>query len=118
MIALILRDTTMIDPSKIEQFRLNKNWNQLQLAQKAKINPSVISRIERGLQKDCKLSVILAIASALDVRIDDLLTTRNETEYDVELEAAMQQLVKYPQAKQKQAAAILRGYLSSLEELS
>ena len=94
-------------------------WDQQTLAARAGITSPVISRLERGLQVDLRVSVLMALARALEIPVDTLLNVADvphQAEQTPELTAAIGRLQQLPLRKQKQAAAILQGYLSSLED--
>jgi len=108
----------MLNISKIAELRKQKGWDQQTLAKEAGIDPSLISRLERGLQEDFKLSVIIALSKALGVSIDMLLEVQHqviEPILDPELIAIINLIGQKPQRIHLQAAAILRGYLSFVE---
>ena len=106
-----------IKNSRIVELRLQKKWDQKQLAQEARVAQSVISRLERGLQADFKISVIAAVAKALGVSVDSLLTNPYQAdtgEIAIELREVMIELSNQPKSIQRQAAGILRGYVATL----
>jgi len=108
---------TRVNPQMLRFLREAKGWDQLTLANKAGINPSVISRLERGLQKDFKISIIVALAQTLETSVDSLLTAPNhpvQTELTVELEATMKEISRLGKNYQHQVAAILQAYLSAM----
>lgn len=108
----------MLNIEKITQLRKNRGWEQGELAQIANVNPSVISRLERGLQDDFKLSVIIKIANALDVPIDDLLNKSDvEKPYELspELNSAINRIRRHSLTIQNRIAGMINGYLSVLE---
>lgn len=108
----------MLNIEKITQLRKNCGWEQGELAQIANVNPSVISRLERGLQDDFKLSVIVKIANALDVPVDDLLDksdTENPYELSPELNSAINRLRRHSLIVQNRIAGMISGYLAILE---
>ncbi len=100
----------------IRQIRAQQGWDQKSLAKAANVHPSVISRVERNLQEDVKLSVAIAIANALGGTIDSLLNreTWQPNELAPELLAVINQLRQRDEHTQRQAAGILSGYLSTL----
>ena len=107
----------IINNSKIVELRLQKKWEQKQLAEEAGVAQSVISRLEQGLQADFKISVIAAVAKALGVSVDSLLALPYQPdtgEIAVELAEVANELSKHPKPIQRQAAGILRGYLETL----
>ena len=57
---------------RIRRYRKEKGLTQAALAEKADIEPSNISHIERGATK-LGLPTIVSIANALEVTVDDLL---------------------------------------------
>lgn len=111
--------SSVIDGNVIRSVREAKGWDQLTLAQAAGINPSVVSRLERGLQDDLKASVLVALARALEVPVDSLLHPSLQQIPNVltpELVEVLADLARLAPAMQQQVAAILRGYLSTLPE--
>ncbi|GBG56066.1 transcriptional regulator [Sporomusaceae bacterium FL31] len=59
---------------KIAYFRKMKGYTQEELARRAQISTSYLSRIERGnYTKSVSLSVLLIIAQALEIDIDALV---------------------------------------------
>lgn len=107
-----------IDGRRITALREAKGWTQLELAEAAGVTPSVISRLERNLQADFKLSVVVAVADALETPLDVLLSrefaveTRGELIVDVR--SVLADLSTYPPAVQQHIAEIVRAYLSAL----
>jgi transcriptional regulator with XRE-family HTH domain len=111
--------SSVIDGNVIRSVREAKGWDQLTLAQAAGINPSVVSRLERGLQDDLRASVLVALARALEVPVDSLLhpsLRQAPTALTPELVEVLADLARLSPAMQQQVAAILRGYLSTLPE--
>jgi transcriptional regulator with XRE-family HTH domain len=110
----------LLNREKITALRQKKGWDQYELAQAANIAPSVISLLERGQRTDFRLSVVIGIADALGVRVNEILATQPELD-DLppslipELQAVVTKLAAQPDAIQRQAAGILNGYLSTLE---
>jgi len=58
----------------LRQIRKSKNISQEELADKAEIERSQISRIERGVQNP-KITTLILIASVLEVDVQSLLPT-------------------------------------------
>jgi len=58
----------------LRQIRKDKNFSQEKLANKAEIERSQISRIERGIQNP-KITTLIVIASVLEVEVQSLLPT-------------------------------------------
>src|SRR5687768_3834103 len=108
---------TLVDAQALRSLRESKRWDQQTLAHAAGIDPSVVSRLERGLQTDLKASILVALANALDVSVDALLSASGRHIDGTpipELAAVMTELLQLPEPQQRQVAAILRAYLSSL----
>ncbi|MBA3825915.1 MAG: helix-turn-helix transcriptional regulator [Ktedonobacterales bacterium] len=110
-----------IDGKMLRKRREAKGWDQLTLAQLAHIHPSVISRLERGLQTDLKVSVLIAIANALGVAVDSLLPADLSHEQrgplSPEVETILAEIAQLSMEQQRHVAAILRGYLSGLPDV-
>jgi transcriptional regulator with XRE-family HTH domain len=106
----------LISPQVLRAFREAKRWDQKTLAQAAGIDASVISRLERGLQLDLRVSVLVALADALNTPVDALLVKKHQhaTPTIPELTALAEQLGLLSEAHQRQVAAILRAYLASI----
>lgn len=56
----------------VKKLRKAKGWTQQQLAQKAGIVFSVLTKIEQGATKDPGLSTVMALAGALGIGLDEL----------------------------------------------
>ena len=107
----------VIDARVLRMRREAKGWDQLTLARKAGVNPSVISRLESGMQTDLKASVLVALAQALEISISALLATNIPDvmpDYLTELGAILAEISRLAPVYQRQVAAILYGYLISL----
>lgn len=107
----------LINGEKITLLRKQKGLDQRDLANAAGVDPSVISRLERNLQDDCMLSVIVHIAEALNVPVDELLIAGQsaiQKDLHPEFQAVIGVLAHFPPMIQQQAAGILRGYVSTL----
>lgn len=59
--------------TKIKRYRLSAGLSQAELAQKARISPNTVARLERG-EHQPTLATIEALAHALSVTISDLLS--------------------------------------------
>jgi transcriptional regulator with XRE-family HTH domain len=57
---------------KIKQLRINKNYNQTELAQKIGLERTSVTNIETGKQK-VTLATLYNISRSLDVSLDELL---------------------------------------------
>lgn len=106
----------MIRGETLRMLREVRQWDQQTLAHHTGIDPSVISRLERGLQNDLKASVLVKLAQTLEVSIDDLVGITSHQTYEIigELIALLPLLQQLSPAHQRQVAAILRGYLTTL----
>ena len=63
---------------KIAYYRKMRGYTQIQLAKRAKISTSYLSRIERGTyNKSVSLSVIFILAQALAIDIIELINDKN-----------------------------------------
>lgn len=58
----------------VRQIRIKRRWRQSDLARRARVSQSTISRLERGHFDNLSLKTLRGVAAALDVRID--LVTR------------------------------------------
>ena len=111
--------TRLIEGEKIATLRIAKKWTQQELAEHSGVNGSVISRLERNLQADFKLSVVLSIANVLETTIDNLLVESPQFEaghFEPELEAALQVLRQQSPRAQKQIASIIMAYISTQDK--
>jgi transcriptional regulator with XRE-family HTH domain len=110
---------TIIDPRLLRLHREAKGWDQLTLAQQAGVHPSVVSRLERGLQGDLRASVLINLAIALEVPVDALLPPTHQPPSPrevVELAALLTLIEQLPAPYQRQIAALLHGYLSAMPD--
>lgn len=109
----------ILQPQKIIALREQHGWDRKRLAQEANLSPSVITRIEKGQQQDFKVSVIVAVAKALDVPVDNLLSeAHNEIPFEFipELQAALFLLTRQPREAQLHVSGMIRGYLAVRSE--
>lgn len=107
----------IVDGEKVAALRKMRGWDQQTLAARVGITSSVISRMERNLQADYKLSVIAGLAEVFNVPVDALLhhtPPPGANELHPDLEAIVGALTERSADEQRQAAGILRGYLSTL----
>lgn len=78
-----------VNPFILTELRNKKKWSREQLAEKAKVNPKTISRIEHGRQRDTRPLTVRSLAGALDVeeaRLTLEVTVQNaRDQYDVTL---------------------------------
>ena len=59
-------------PNRIRALRLAKGLTQDDLARRAGLNPSQLSRLETGRRSTMLMTTARRLAGALEVRIDDL----------------------------------------------
>lgn len=111
---------SVVSAEKLRALREAKGWDQSTLAQVAGVYPSVVSRLERGLQDDLTASKLVALARALEVAVDALLTTPHEQPEapEPDLVAAISRVNRLSPAHQRQAAAILRAYILAMPDES
>lgn len=110
--------SAIVDGELIRQLRERRGWSQRELALAAQVDPSVVSRLERGLQDDVKLSVVVALARVLDVSIDHLVRIYRQKPGTLiaEMSFVIEQLAQQPIQVQRYAFGILRGLLSIAED--
>jgi transcriptional regulator with XRE-family HTH domain len=115
----------LISGQVLRAARQAKGWNQQALARQAGIDKSVISRLEREIQDDLKVSVLIALATALDLSVERLLKGPDRPPgalipllaAQIDRVAALpdaqiDRVAALPDAPQRQIAAIIQGYLS------
>src|SRR6185436_14361068 len=68
----------VINPQVLRALREARGWDQQTLATNADIDPSVVSRLERGVQHNLQASVLVVLAHALDVAVDTLLAAAHQ----------------------------------------
>lgn len=59
--------------TRVKELRESKNWNQAQLAEKAGVTRSQVTRLESGETRNINLSFLIALAKAFGVSTDYLL---------------------------------------------
>ncbi len=108
----------MISGDTLRTLRETKGWDQHTFAQQAGVDASVVSRLERGLQNDLKVSVLVRLAQALEVSLDSLVANRtlSPTELIGELEILLPHIQQVSPAHQRQIAAVIRSYLATMPE--
>src|SRR5262245_27484976 len=107
----------IIDPQVLRSLREPRGWDQQTLATAAEVDPSVVSRLERGLQQNLMASVLVALARALATPVDALLIASAQhapPPLVAELGAVMTELGKLPPSQQRQVAAIVRAYVTTM----
>ena len=109
---------SLVNGAKVAELRREKGWKQKQLAAAAGVAPAVVSRLERGLQSDYSLNVIVAVATALEVSIDTLLDRSDHWGSGVvvsDLRDVWALLSQQPEPVQRQVVGMVRGFLSTLK---
>lgn len=67
--------TTLLDMplgDRLRELRREKGLTQQQLAEKARVTLSIITKLERGANSDPRWSTVQALADALQCSLDDL----------------------------------------------
>ncbi|HEY6761974.1 MAG TPA: helix-turn-helix transcriptional regulator [Baekduia sp.] len=57
----------------LRRHRIERHWTVEELARRAGLHPTTVSRIERGVRADPTLSTATDLAKALRVTVDDLV---------------------------------------------
>jgi transcriptional regulator with XRE-family HTH domain len=110
---------SVVDVHALRALLESRGMGQRELARASGVAASVISRVERGLQTDLKVSVLVALANILGVPVTDLLVNAQQPAADEmagELAAVVAILARRSPHDQRLAAATLRGLLSGLSE--
>ena len=68
----------VINPQVLRALREARGWDQQTFATTAAVDPSVVSRLERGLQHNLKASVLVALTHALETPVDTLLARAHQ----------------------------------------
>lgn len=105
---------SLINTELLVELRRNKGWNQKQLADVAGIDPSIVSRLERGIQQDLKVSVLIAICNALDVSTDQLLGIEKEVYLEPEIQALANDISHLTPEFRTQLIEIIRTYITNI----
>jgi transcriptional regulator with XRE-family HTH domain len=110
---------TIINTRVLRSLREARGWDQQQLSTVSGVNQSVISRLERGLQMDLKVSVLLALSRALQTPIERLLLAPYQpvpAPLTAELNDVMNSLGRLSAAHQHQVTLMLRGYMAGMPD--
>jgi transcriptional regulator with XRE-family HTH domain len=108
-----------IDTAALRALREAHGMDQATLAARAGLDKSVISRLERGVQRDFRVSVLIRLAQVLDTSVESLLHTpyhRTRPALGTELAAVLDQVESLSPAHQQRVASLLRWYLMELVE--
>lgn len=100
--------------SNIRKYRLMHRMRQEDLAEKCNCSDSHIGQIEnaRGIPS---LDMVVRIANALDVTVDQLLCPSYTSPEKVYLREIAERIEKYPVAKRIRACESFNTFLDSLE---
>lgn len=111
----------IVNGKAIQSLRQRLNWTQGQLAQRAGVSQSVLSRLENNKDENAvSINHVGNIARALAVPVSHVL---NDPYYRVDeplpnleqaLEAVVRKLAEYDSVAQRRAAFILEGYVTAL----
>lgn len=109
----------IVDAARLRALREHKGWSQRALAKQARVDASVISRLERGTQDNIRATVLIALARALDSSVDALLVDSPrlpdlDPALAPEMIAALGRISRLSSAQQRQVAALLETYASTL----
>ncbi|MEI6775948.1 MAG: helix-turn-helix transcriptional regulator [Chloroflexales bacterium] len=109
----------LIDVEMLRALRTARGLSQGALASLAGVDRTVVARLERGGQKDVRLSVLLGLARALHVSIEKLVLIPHTADSPAphlsqDLAAAVAALDSLAPEIQHQIAAIIHAYLTTL----
>lgn len=105
----------VINTQVLRKAREVRGWDQQTLARQSGVDPALISRLERGLQRDLRVSGLVAIARALGIHPEILLVTSEShlNHYlSEELRVVFNDLVVLPLEFQRHVAALLATYIN------
>lgn len=104
----------VINAASLRALRELRGYDQRELARRAGISQSIISRLERGLQANLDAAVLIALARALGIGVEAMLATPTQPQQIPlvsELAVMMPELGRLPDVDQRRVAALLRAYL-------
>ena len=109
----------LIDVDMLRALRKARSLSQDALAKLAGVDRTVVARLERGGQRDLRLSVLVGLATALNVSVETLVKTplpvgAPAPQLAHELAAALASLDTLGPELQLQLAAIINAYLTTL----
>ena len=107
-----------IDAHLLHDQRESKGWSQRKLADVAGVDNTLISRLERNLQDDVGVKSVLALAKALELPVEDLLSPsarRASFVLPSELFAVFAEISALSPHRQQHVILILRAYLAGLQ---
>lgn len=99
----------------VRKFRLLRNMRQCDLAELCNSSDSYIGHIEnaRGIPS---LEMVVKIANALDVTVDQLLSKSYKNPEVIYLREIAERIEKYPVSQRIQACESFNAFLDSLEK--
>lgn len=107
----------LLNTELLRALRVGRGWDQQTLARQAGVDPSVISRLERGLQDDMRASVLVALSRAFQIPVDLLLVEPvAPPALSPDLTAAVAALGHLSPAQQRQVAALLQAYVAHVPD--
>ena len=92
----------------IKKLRMIEGWTQTDLAKKANVDPSYISRLEKG-GRNVTLELLDKIAHAFNVSTHELLISENVDEYT--LRDKVLQIESLPPLKQQMIEQMISAFL-------
>lgn len=107
---------TLFDGARLRALREARGWDKATLAQRAEISASVLTRLERGSQSDLRVSILVALARALEVDPASLLLDQRQTQDAIveELQAALHEAHRLSSDYQRHLASVIRAYIHDL----
>ena len=104
----------LINGQVLRAAREAKGWNQQTLAQRAGVNKSVVSRLEREMQDDLKVSVLVALATALEISPENLLVLPLREAHTLipQIAALLPSVAALPEIPQRYIAGMIQGCLA------
>ena len=105
----LLENAAMLiyDPKKIAALRLERNWNQSELARAANLSANTIWSLERGLIKMVKHETLEKVSRALGVPLQAILSAEQPANIDDQLRSAISGLSPTNKAAMLAAAKAL-----------
>lgn len=99
----------------IKKYRLLRGMRQSDLAEKCNCSDSYIGHIEhaRGIPS---LDMVVRVANALDITVDQLLSSSYNNPEIIYLREIAERIEKYPVAQRIQACESFNSFLDSLEK--
>lgn len=115
----------VVDGDALRALRTAASLSGRELARRASVHHSLVSRLERDVQGDVSLAAVAALARVLGVSVDRLLarptataTGQGPADLVADLQVEVAALATLPPDHQHQLAAVLRAYRANLPRLS